>query len=126
MARQPDIAFSVEEKLWRQIGPDGIDRTGKVRPNALRVQISVTRERHGQALPGPSPYTGIAEIIVGQAVAVTHNAARVVCVDLPTNGNSGHTTLAIVATPGVIATWDDVLGVRAKLAGLMTIVRQPA
>ena len=126
MPRKIDINFDPDEKLWRQVSREQLDPSGlHVKPNALRVQISVSRQRYGKPTPGPSPFNGVAEILVRDASGVAAKAAYSVCVDFPTHTNDGHATIAIVAPPGTPTDWADLLAVRAELAARMQVIVEP-
>lgn len=125
--REMDLAFTVDERLWRRVELSDIDKgTNRVKPNRLRLQVSVVREKHGsQADVTTERFNGIAETLAGQASEVRQDAVRSVVVDEPTQEVPGHALIAFVALPGEQVEQTTINEARAALSELMTVVVPP-
>lgn len=124
--RLVDLVFGEDEKLWRRIERKQVTRDKRVKASALRLQISVVREKYGaQATVTEGKFNGIAEITASRAAQVVNGAVRAVCVDEPHDTNPGNALIAFVATPGEAVSEDLVNATRALLAERFTIVVDP-
>src|SRR5690606_6772899 len=69
--RLVDLVFGEDEKLWRRIERKQVTRDKRVKASALRLQISVVREKYGaQATVTEGKFNGIAEITASRAAQV--------------------------------------------------------
>lgn len=100
MTRPMDLEFGPGERLWRRVEVGHV-RAGTVKANALRLQISVVREKYGclESVP-QGKWNGVAETTAGTAFAVSNQPVYVVCVDDPTPAEQGHALVAMVVAPG--------------------------
>lgn len=132
MAREHDVTFAAEERLWRRIERGDIKGTS-IKPNRLRLQISIIRERHGKKEDVPyKKWNGIAEARANAAAAIKEGNLRVACVDEPMkacrdDGVSldGHALIAIITTPGDTISGDEMNAARVAIARAFQIVREP-
>jgi hypothetical protein len=117
MPRPIDVQFDASEKLWRRVEFKDVDAQGGLKPSALRLQVSVVRERHGDiASVTHDKWNGVYEITAISVVAVNGNVIAVSCVDDPMNDQAGHALLAFHCTPGKPVRPEDVQTRRALLA----------
>ncbi len=128
MPRRPiDLEFAVDERLWRRIEVNHIDKQSRVKANALRLQVSVVRDRYGTLERVPSgKFNGVAETTAGAVSSVTEGQVRVVCIDEPTDIEPGHALIAFVVAPGEQAPAEVVNATRMRLASGMRVVRAPS
>ncbi len=125
MPRQHDLTFGRDEKVWRRIEAGQVRGT-EVKASALRLQISIVRERYGaRESVTAGKWNGVAETSAGEVTALDCGAINVVCVDDPSEEIPGHALVAMVVKPGDTATQDLVNAARAKIAGLLRIVVAP-
>jgi hypothetical protein len=125
MSRPVDLEFGAEEKLWRGIEVAQVSKD-RVRPNALRLQVSVVREKHGSRdSVHHDKFNGVAEITASEAVTLSEGALQLVCVDDPQEDLPGHSLIAFVAAPGSSVPEDTKHALRGKLARSLRIVELP-
>jgi hypothetical protein len=124
--RNSDLAFGVAEALWRRVELKDIDGTGAVKPNKLRLQISVVRERYGERDHATwEKWNGVAEASAGVVAAVVQENIKVACVDEPDEMNPGHALIAMIVQPGDPAPEEMVNAARVILASKMKVVVAP-
>ncbi|HXX65572.1 MAG TPA: hypothetical protein VEK07_00205 [Polyangiaceae bacterium] len=125
MPRPPDLAFGTNEKLWRRVGKKDVKHP-HVKGNSLRLQVSVTREKHGkrEAVPNADK-PGVAEALAQSVVEIEKDAIAVVCVDDPTDENPGHALIAMVVDPGDETSQECINAAREALALKFQVVVDP-
>lgn len=124
--REIDLSFGAEERLWRSIDIDGAMANSKVRPRALRLQVSIVRERYGtkyQSILGK--FNGIAEITASEASSISCQDVKSACIDDPNQENPGHALIAFFSEPGKDISKEMLQQARFLLASKMVIVQQP-
>ena len=126
------LSFGAREKLWRTIGPRDLGGEGakkKVKPNALRLQISVERDAFttldNVINSRDSARNGVAEIEATEAVAAGPGPLRVTLVDDPQRDLQAHALIALTAHLDATTTDEDASRARQSLAEKMAIVRAP-
>lgn len=125
LTRKVDICFQPDERLSRRLAADQVFADGRVRPQALRLQISVDRSsKPASPAPAPPKFNGLAEITVAMTRQACTPLVRTVCVDDPQNDNDAHALIAVI-TDHAGGVDEDVLVVRAKIANSMTIITPP-
>lgn len=127
MSRQVDLAFGAEEKLWRRIEQRNVaKRDRSIKPNSLRLQISVVREKHAnRESVCHDKFNGIAETTAGEVASLFEGPITVVCIDEPTKDNDGHALIAMVLAPGDSLSDDQETDLRIRLAKSMKVVVDP-
>jgi hypothetical protein len=125
MRRSVDVQFDSSEKLWRGVELKGVHPDGSLKPSALRLQVSVVRERHGQAeAVRRGKFNGVYEVTAARAVASGGNAVAVTCIDDPLDEQPGHALLAFSCHPGETITEQDIAARRQELAnGFVQLIR---
>lgn len=124
--RECDPSFNADEKLWRGIEKSSVNAQGNVKPNALRLQVSVVREKHGeQRTVTHDKWNGIAEAKVTTVSGLRREALSFVCVDDAQRDEPGHALIAMVAQPGAAVGQDAINGLRAELALSLQVVLVP-
>ncbi|MGD0679674.1 MAG: hypothetical protein ABSC94_30170 [Polyangiaceae bacterium] len=97
-----------------------------MRGNAVKLPLSVVRERHGKRESVPNQAKrGIAEATASSVVALVHDAIGVVCVDDPDDEEPGHALVAMVVTPGDAASQEMINVAREMLALKFRVVLDP-
>lgn len=125
--RDIDPHFDLHEAIWRRIEKRHVfAKTHKVKSNALRLQVSVVRQRHGlREAVTDGKFNGIAETTAHEAATVAMGEARFTCIDDPTEEQPGHALIALVVEPGKTATQADLNAVREQLALQFRVVQFP-
>jgi hypothetical protein len=130
--RDVDPRFASNENLFRAIAKDTL-RQGEVKPQSLRLQISVSRSRFDSAatarlrsIERMSKFNGIAQISVANVRSICCGVVEAICVDEPLHNNDGHTLVALVTeAPPDADIEQDTAEVRVRLARHMQIVIPP-
>lgn len=129
MTRKVDITFGDTEKVWRSVDAKGLDSKGNIKPNQLRLQISVARERHGTRELALNPTRPEKNGIVEAEALTLMNAGvgdvHVACIDEPLESNEAHALVAFHVRPGVIPSEQEIATVRAAVAAAMRVVVPP-
>lgn len=131
--RENDLAFAPSEKLWRRVeagdvikGDPAKNQPPAVKPNRLRLQISMVREKHGSRESVTSgKWNGIAETTAAEAAAITEGMVCVACVDEPTTDQPGHALIALYVKPGDAVDQTMINAARSTIAGAMRVVVMP-
>ena len=124
--RLPDLTFDTNERIWRRVGKSDLRGGGAVKGNSLRLQISVIRERYGARESVPEgKRNGVAETEASDMTGICKDAIRVVCVDDPTETEPGHALVALVVSPGDLASQDCINAAREMIAGKFRLVVVP-
>lgn len=124
--RTIDVEFSTEEKLWRRIEVGHVGKDGMLKANAMRLQVSIVREKHGtidQVTSGK--FNGVATTTAGQAVRQTEAALTAVCIDDPLEEQEGHALIAVALVPGIETTPEQINALRLKLAMTFEVTKMP-
>lgn len=125
MSRPIDLSFGVGERLWRRIETGHVSDTS-VKPNAIRLQVSVTREKYGtRELVCQGKFNGIAETTAGDVAGLSQGQLQIVCVDEPVMDNEAHALIAMVLAPGIPEELGAVNILRALVARKFQIVLKP-
>jgi hypothetical protein len=123
--RDHNICFAIGERLWRRLEARDV-KDCKVRPNRLRLQLSVSRSQYTTLDTVPhQKWNGVAEAKADAVAQIQAGSAKVACVDDPCDENIAHALIAMVADPGSIVTAADISGARQAIANAMVIVREP-
>jgi hypothetical protein len=126
MLRQVDVQFDANEKLWRRVEAKAVFADGRLKPSALRLQVSVIRERHGDVNTVPrGKWNGVFEIAAQQVVAGSGSIVAVSCVDDPNDEEPGHALLAFNCAPGAAVSGEDIEARRVILANNFVVVQPP-
>lgn len=128
MKREVDPSFSAAERLWRRIEVGHVrkDDPKLCKPSAFRLQVSISRERHGdQAKVCSGKFNGIAEATAETVCAITLGDSYVVCVDEPMPDDPGHALVALVLDPDARVPQDVVAAVRESFAKAFRVVVAP-
>lgn len=125
--RAVDPHFDQDEAIWRRIEKNNIvAKTNTVKASALRLQVSVVRQRHGvRDSVTEGKFNGIAETTALKASSVTTGDARFACIDDPNKDQPGHALLALLVEPGKTATQAHLNAVREQLALQFRVVQSP-
>jgi hypothetical protein len=129
MSRKVDIEFGPTEMLYRAIKPEALDARGKLKAQKLKLQISVARAKYGPpeaCLNRNDPKAnGVMEVDASDADNLQEGPARTVVVDEPLPNHEAHALIAIVAAPGSAPTDENLVHLRAVLAGRMRVCVPP-
>jgi hypothetical protein len=126
MPRQVDVQFDANERLWRRVEAKAVFSDGRLKPSALRLQVSVVRERHGDLKSVPhGKWNGVYEVTAQNVVASESSVITVACVDDPNDQEPGHALLAFNCIPGVVVCGEDVETRRVILANNFTVLQAP-
>lgn len=124
-----DLAFSLDEALYRTVAKDQIHKTGKVKPNALRPQFSVARSAFVggvDAVPARDKFNGVAQITVAQVRTIRGDYLVPHCVYEPAKDDHSHSLIALVTdVPFGTSLDEDFEKVRAAIAAAMIVARAP-
>lgn len=123
------LAFDADERLYRTIAADQL-KNGKVKPNALRPQFSVQRSRFAgepQDVQTQGKFTGIAAITVAKVRELKGEVLNIHCIYEPSQENEAHSLIALSTDVpfGTAGVEEDFEVVRAAIAGLMDVPKQP-
>jgi hypothetical protein len=126
MARTHDFAFDPRERLLRRINKGDVNGVMSLKPSALKLQVSVSRTKHDDGPVTPNgDKNGLAEIMAGDAVALSYGSVIIVCVDEPSHHDDRHAVMAMVAPPGAPVAPESLSALRALLASKMRVVKAP-
>ena len=123
--RDVQICFAPDERLMRSISKNMLRADGTLKPQKLRLQISVHRSSHLASAPAPNPkFDGIVEIEVTKVREARTERVAAICVDEPLPENEAHTLIAFV-TDHHDGVEDDIVKVRDILAARMVVAQRP-
>ena len=129
MTRVVDIRFDPDERLSRTISADMLFADGTLKPQKLRLQVSVMRSSKGTENDAPkidARFNGVVEITVADARDVQTGLVRAVCVDEPLPENDAHALLALITdVPIGVDLKTEIDKARALMAERMTVVQRP-
>lgn len=121
-----DLAFDPTERLLRRINKGDVSGGQRLKPSALKLQVSISRTKHDDGPVAPErDKNGLAEITAGEAVAIFHSTVTVVCVDEPSHRDDRHAVIALIARPGDVVAPESVARIRQQLAQTMRVVVPP-
>ena len=127
MPRPVDVQFAANEKLWRRVAAKAVFADGRLKPSALRLQVSVVRERHGEVSTVPrGKWNGVYETTAQNVVAGDGSIIAVSCVDDPNDEEPGHALLAFNCDPGAAVRDEEIEARRAILAGKFFVLQSPS
>ena len=127
--RDADVCFAHDEKLFRRVNDRDL-KQGAVRPESLRLQISVVRSAHGReedaAEKPPGKRNGVATVQVSEVRECCDPKIQAICVDEPLSEAPGHALIALhsMESPGGV-TPADINVLRAKIAAKMKVTTKP-
>jgi hypothetical protein len=126
MPRSVDVQFDANEKLWRRVEAKSVFADGRLKPSALRLQVSVVRERHGDVNSvRHGKWNGVYEVTAQNVVAGDDSIIDVSCVDDPNEQEPGHALLAFNCVPGAVVNGEEVEARRVILANNFTVLQAP-